>query len=62
MPSIYRSDLQNKLAKDNSNKEWWNIVKLHMGKGGSRKCGAPSVEALAQHFVKKLSLDGEEND
>ena len=33
-----------------------------MGKNGSRKAGAPSVDALAEHFAKKLSLDGEEND
>jgi hypothetical protein len=58
----YRKGLREKLAEDNSNKEWWNIVKLHMGKNGSRKAGAPSVDALAEHFAKKLSLDGEEND
>ena len=33
-----------------------------MGKNGSRKCGAPSVGALAEHFAKKLSLGGEEDD
>ena len=54
----YRKILQAKLAKDNSNKEQWDIVKLHMGKNGSRKAGAPSVDALA----KKLSLGEEEND
>ena len=37
----YRKSLRAKLAKDNSNKEWWDIVKLHMGKNGSRKAGAP---------------------
>jgi hypothetical protein len=58
----YRKDLRDKLDEDNSNKEWWNVVKLHMGKNGSRKCGAPSVGALAEHFAKKLSLDGEESD
>ena len=58
----YRESLRAKLAKDNSNKGWWDIVKLHMGKNGSRKAGAPSVDALAEHFAKKLSLGGEEND
>ena len=37
----YRKDLHSKLAKDNNNNEWWNVVKLHMDKNGSRKCGAP---------------------
>ena len=40
----YRKGLREKLAEANSNKEWWNIVKLHMGKSGSRKAGAPSVD------------------
>ena len=33
-----------------------------MGKNGSRKCGAPSVGALAEHFAKKLSLGGDGDD
>jgi hypothetical protein len=58
----YRKALKRKLERENGGKEWWRIVKLHAGKGGSRTSGAPSPDDLAEYFAKKLSLDGKEQD
>jgi hypothetical protein len=58
----YRTALRHKVAQQNSGKEWWDVIKLHYGTGGSHVSGAPSPEKLAKFFAEKLSLGGEEND
>ena len=58
----YRKAIRAKLAEDHCSKEWWVIVKLHSGKGGSRVSSAPPPEEMAKYFAEKLSLNGAEND
>jgi hypothetical protein len=58
----YRKLLVAKLDTDDTNKDWWDTVKLHSGKARSPLSGTPSPQELAEFFAAKLSLGGEEDD